>query len=177
MTADVGRSELLRGIPDFKKKQRGVQGVASVNPVPAGISRQGAVPKNGHEVAREFRKRRTPTEKVAWLATIPEESYAGIFHVEIDAEMLQSILTAIHSGLSQGKSEEASEGESMACASQKILVALARRCRKALDFALSFAVASEKKRMDEVVRLLEKDGANAEDIKIIKDAFLAESSD
>merc|ERR1712118_532412 len=130
---------LLRGIPDFKKgRQNAFRGVASVNPVPAGISRQGALPKNGHEVAREFKKRQTPTDKITWLSSIPEEAYAGIFHVEIDAELLQSILSAIHSALSQGNAEEAAESElSMACASQKILVALARRCGKSLDFALS----------------------------------------
>merc|ERR1711904_371446 len=169
---------LLRGIPDFKKKQSGFQGVASVNPVPAGISRQGAVPKNGHEVAREFKKRQTPTEKITWLSSIPEDSYAKIFHVEIDAELLQSILTAIHSALSQGNVEEASEGESMMVASQKVLLALARRCTKALSFALGFAVPSDRKRMEEVVGLLQKaGGVGAEDLEAIKGAFLADSSD
>merc|ERR1719421_322240 len=179
MTAEVGRSELLRGIPDFKKRsQSRFQGVASVNPVPAGISRQGAVPKNGHEVAREFKKRQTPMEKITWLSSIPEESYAAIFRVEIDAELLQLILASIHSVLSQGQSEDASESDGMVVASQKILLALATRCPKALSFALSFAGSSERKRVEDIVSLLQQNSASiAEDIKAIKDTFLGDSDE
>merc|ERR1711924_143627 len=123
------------------------------------MGRQGAVPRNGHEVAREFKKRQTPTEKITWLSSIPEESYAGIFHVEIDAELLQSILGATHAVLSQGNTENSQDEKSMPDASQKILLALAKHCEKPLSFALSFAASSERKRVEEIVGLLEKQGS------------------
>merc|ERR1712118_610998 len=74
------------------RKRKGRTG--NVNPVPAGVLQRGSVPKNGHEFAREFKRAgKTPEEKIAWLAgSIPEEAYASIFRVELDAEILQALI-------------------------------------------------------------------------------------
>eukprot|EP00747_Dinoflagellata_sp_TGD_P163299 gnl/TRDRNA2_/TRDRNA2_181820_c0_seq1.p1 gnl/TRDRNA2_/TRDRNA2_181820_c0~~gnl/TRDRNA2_/TRDRNA2_181820_c0_seq1.p1 ORF type:complete len:195 (+),score=48.12 gnl/TRDRNA2_/TRDRNA2_181820_c0_seq1:62-586(+) len=162
----AGRSELLRGIPDFKKAghAKAIQG-SHVNPIPATALQKGALPKNGHELARELRRRRSATEQVMWLADIPEDAFAAIFRVEIDAELLQSMLRAMRDA--SACSAEAKDG------ARRTLVALASKCPKALSFAASFAGAHERSVAEELLADLEADAAEASDLSAVRAALLS----
>eukprot|EP00441_Pelagodinium_beii_P044044 CAMPEP_0197651378 /NCGR_PEP_ID=MMETSP1338-20131121/32249_1 /TAXON_ID=43686 ORGANISM="Pelagodinium beii, Strain RCC1491" /NCGR_SAMPLE_ID=MMETSP1338 /ASSEMBLY_ACC=CAM_ASM_000754 /LENGTH=169 /DNA_ID=CAMNT_0043225997 /DNA_START=38 /DNA_END=547 /DNA_ORIENTATION=- len=157
MAVVEGKSELLRGIPNFRKSSDGYSGgkrsLVNVNPVPAGIIRQGGLPKNGHELARELKRHQVAEEKVRWLATIPSDAYSRIFSVEMDAELLQTMLVAMHAAIS--RPEDAAEV-------RRILVAVADGCPKALGFAASFASPKEKKRVEDLLSTLEAAGEKAE---------------
>eukprot|EP00931_Biecheleriopsis_adriatica_P006707 TRINITY_DN10806_c0_g1_i2.p1 TRINITY_DN10806_c0_g1~~TRINITY_DN10806_c0_g1_i2.p1 ORF type:complete len:197 (+),score=39.04 TRINITY_DN10806_c0_g1_i2:73-591(+) len=153
MVAAEGRSELLRGIPDFRKasESRARRCPASVNPVPAGVVRTGAQPRNGHELARELRRHSSPIEKVCWLAGISSESYSRIFSVEMDAELLQTLLLAMDSACADTESQDKALTES-----GRVLIALSKGCPKALGFAAGFAGSSERKRAEQLLARLEK---------------------
>eukprot|EP00929_Paragymnodinium_shiwhaense_P024546 TRINITY_DN15067_c1_g1_i1.p1 TRINITY_DN15067_c1_g1~~TRINITY_DN15067_c1_g1_i1.p1 ORF type:complete len:184 (-),score=44.62 TRINITY_DN15067_c1_g1_i1:181-732(-) len=172
--ANVGKSELLRGIPDFNKTPvRGSRGFAAVNPIPASVQRQGSQPKNGHDVARELRKRAGAEDKVRWLASIPEEAFATIFRVEIDAELLQKMLEAMLQACTG-----ASEGREELCkASCGVLVALTKQCSRALGFAASFAGAPDKRRAEELLQALSAAGCEKADVEAIRAGLLGSDED
>eukprot|EP00933_Yihiella_yeosuensis_P002228 TRINITY_DN10368_c1_g1_i1.p1 TRINITY_DN10368_c1_g1~~TRINITY_DN10368_c1_g1_i1.p1 ORF type:complete len:187 (+),score=41.97 TRINITY_DN10368_c1_g1_i1:84-644(+) len=162
----AGKSELLRGIPDFRKMSgtskvvRSSQGGVAVNPVPAGIQRSGALPRNGHELARELRKYSDDESKLKWLATIPAEAFATIFRVEIDAELLQKMLSTMLAVCSDSDNPEISNRCSEA---RQIILALASHCPKSLGFAASFAGAKEREKADRLLKLLDSSGDNSKE--------------
>lgn len=190
--ATEGKSELLRGIPDFRQalpsssSKRGGAVREVVNPVPAGVVKRGSAPKNGHEFARELKRRKTPEEKLAWMFEIPEEAFTGIFRVELDAELLQAILLSMHTALLKAapKEEDQESGESgqaLGKGCRSTLAALCRRCPKALDFAASFQTAQDRKRALELLAEVEKrsaaDEGASEDLRAIKAGLLLQEEE
>merc|ERR1712232_695606 len=107
--------------------------------------------------ARELRRRGSAVEKVRWLADVPEAAFAVIFRVEIDAELLQAILAAMHAAVCGTAASEEGAAEAQIAAEQcrRVLVTLARDCPRAFGFAASFAGVPEQKRSEELVKSLE----------------------
>ncbi|CAE8589726.1 unnamed protein product [Polarella glacialis] len=160
-----GRPELMRGMPNFRKETPPETATGSVNPVPASVQRNGVLPRNGHELARELKRQPTPQDKVLWLAEMGDDAYARIFRVELDCELLQTILAAMHSAICGNAAKEATEDESgepagcaAAAAARKTLGTLARACPKGLEFAAGFAGAKERSRAKALLRALEEQG-------------------
>merc|ERR1712224_392442 len=113
-------SELLRGIPSQKEDSLG-----ATNPMPAQVTRSNGVPRNGHDLARDMRKRTSEVEKIQWLAGIPPDAFASIFRVEIDAELLQTIVSVMFAACSSECAEQRTDSV-VACS--RVLVALAQHC-------------------------------------------------
>lgn len=175
-----GKSELLRGIPDFRKKtsNTSLNRVGAVNPVPAAPVQKDALARNGHELARELRRRQSAEDKVRWLADIPGDAYAKIFRVEIDAELLQTMLAAMHATVCKSDSPSANSGDSgetwtlvdsngdekkcvdggepvsVSSSCRITLTAISRNCPRALRFAASFAGVKERARIEELLAAL-----------------------
>merc|ERR1712146_268638 len=100
---------------------------------------------------------------VAWFGEIPEDAFAAIFRVEIDAELLQAMLLAMR---------DATDAKA---ATKRTLVALARRCPKALAFAASFASVRERAVAEELLTALEADStveASCDGLSAVRDALL-----
>merc|ERR1712224_316113 len=159
-------SELLRGIPTQKEDSFG-----ATNPMPARVARAGAVPRNGHDLARELRKRACAAEKVQWLAGIPPEAFASIFRVEIDAELLQVILSAMFAACSSNGSND-QEHTAAAAASSSVLSSLAQHCPTALSFAANFADTAERAKTEELLKLLGTSESCGKDHTAVRDMLL-----
>jgi len=172
----TGRSELMLHVRGLRKGPAAaavaLHHSAAVNPVPAGVQRAGArAPRNGHELARELRSRASPADKVAWLAEIPEKAYAVIFRVEVDAELLQTMLAAMLAACS------GEGGAAAAAGSRGVLSSMARQCPKALGFAASFGGEPERARASSLLAALEKDAPGAaDDVQVIRGLLLGEDS-
>jgi hypothetical protein len=142
-----GTSELLRGIPTQKEESLG-----ATNPIPASAIRAGGLPRNGDALGRELRKLAGPSEKVRWLAGIPPEAFASIFRVEIDAELLQTMLAAMLAACKSADDTDSISDNSKDCivdAAWKVLSGLVRHCPRSLSFAANFADSAERERVEQ----------------------------
>lgn len=167
--ANSGRSELLRGIPDFRKPSSNPvhRSAGAVNPLPASVARKSDGPRNGHDLGRGMARCPSSSAKVEWLAEIPCDAFAKIFRVEIDAELFQLIIAAMDDAMNATiASDDTAVGDTSTLAAKALrtLVAIVDHCEKAFRFAASFAGEPERAREEKLLTMIaDKCGDSAAD--------------
>merc|ERR1712146_794118 len=99
---------------------------------------------------------------MGWLASIPLQNFASIFRVEIDSELLQTLLSAMFTACSS--SDQGAQAAAIT-ASWSVLSALTQHCPVALSFAANFADSTEKARTEELLKVLASSGSDCTAIR------------